>query len=82
MKIIKTLRAVPASEIEIDSLTLVFEQEPKQEDLAKAREEYLTHAEKIVTALVAHAPGGLVDAILYTLLKEKASLFRVAFKDK
>lgn len=63
---------------EVESLTVTFEtQPPAIDNLDAVRELYQREGERIVKTIVQHAPGGLVDAILYTLLKEKASLFRV-----
>ena len=43
-----------------------------------AQRYYHEHARRFVDALVAHAPGGLVDAIFGDLCHRKASVFRVA----
>lgn len=68
-----------------EPLTLVLEVPPPEfkglgggRDLyAAARGWYGDHAVRFVDALLAHAPGGFVDAVLGELLYRKSCIFRV-----
>jgi hypothetical protein len=82
MKTLHTMKASGTGALEVEPLTIIFQAEPPTvENLDLVRGRYQREAERIVTTIMQHAPGGLVDAILYTLLREKANLFRVPLKD-
>ena len=82
-----TYKAAPIHKDQrIPDLLIIAETEMKepgkvgcQNDFQLWRHQLDNEGQKIVNALFASLPGGVLDAVLYHMLKRKTSLFRVAF---
>ena len=75
---IRTYKASPVGEAEVPGLVITFDQEvPEFRLLDDAGIAYYTAAKEIVTAMGKNIPGGLFDAILVEMMREKVTLSRV-----
>lgn len=94
MKRITSYKAVPISaDLPVDDLEIVFDRPAddvypagersgdERPDLTRRRR-YRVEADRIVDALEAHLPGGLLDALFASLCARKASCLRVPDIDR
>lgn len=82
---VKSFKASPIGDGIIDTLELIFDQEPPDvgtgsdwED--RWRQMYADEGDKVEDALWRTIPGGLYDQILRAMLTRKASLLKVTHK--
>lgn len=62
----------------VESVAIHIETEmPDSVSLAACRQLHAAQAELLVDALLRSLPGGTIDAVLYTLMQRRASLFVV-----
>lgn len=81
MKTVTVHKAQGIGDREVESLTLVLEQEaPSFQTLVEHAAFYQQEAEQVVDVLC-RLPGGTFDQVLYRLLKLRASLFVVPLFD-
>lgn len=83
----RLIQGLPLADNAPGELTLTFSTPPPQMTgngrafIDENRAFYGVHARRMVAALLSHAPGGFVDALLGELLHEKSCVFRVTLKD-
>ncbi len=87
MKTIKTFKANPIGSEAIEPLKIEFTKDIPEFSFSsdyeeKYKEIYNSDAKKIVDALGFSLPGGLIDAILVELLKQKTCILSVPFVSK
>ena len=82
-RILHIYQAEPIGDQKIPELHLIADcAPPRDRELDHVREAYLHQAMAIVEGMFESWPGGLVDAVLAELLREKASLFCVPHKER
>lgn len=83
---VKIFKAGQLGSKEIESLTIAMDESMDSETVsqmnsAQLREFYDAQGEILCDTLFSTLPGGTVDSLICSMMRKRASLFRVRFKD-